>query len=62
MERDPEQSRIVTVEDEALGPFVALDLGSLFAATRSHVIAGESTKDGVESTGPSSSDDAEYTD
>jgi hypothetical protein len=62
MDRDPDQSRIVTVEDEAQGPFVPLDLGSLFAATRSSAIAGESTKDGVETTGPSSSDHTEYID
>lgn len=61
MDRDPEKSRIVTVQDEAQGPFVPLDLGSLFAATRSSATAGESTEDGVETTGLSS-DDTEYID
>jgi hypothetical protein len=62
MDRDPQQSRIVTVHDEAHGPFVPLDLGALFAATRSTATAGGSTEDDVETTGLSSFDDTGHRD
>ncbi|MEV6848841.1 hypothetical protein [Actinoplanes sp. NPDC051411] len=62
MERDPEHGRVVTVQDEAQGPFVPLDLDALFTATRSSATADESTEDGAETTGLSNSVDTETTD